>query len=50
MLAECNKNPDFSPVCKDLNGFTLTVLIVLLIVGGFVVTITATSYILLSAV
>lgn len=49
-LAECKTNPNYSPVCNQLDGFTLTVLVVLLIIGGFVITLTATAYILLSAV
>jgi len=49
MLNNCKNDPEYSPVCKQLDGFTLTVLIVLLIVGAFVITITATAYIMLSA-
>ncbi len=46
---QCKANPEFSPICNKFNGFTASMLIILLIVGGFVVTITATAYILLSA-
>ncbi len=49
LLTNCKEDPQFSPACGQLSGFTVTVLVVFLIIGGFVVTITATSYILLSA-
>jgi len=37
------------PICSQLSGFTMSMLIVLLMVGGFVITITATVFILMSA-
>ena len=45
----CKENPGFSPVCNKFSGFTASMLIILLIIGGFVVTITATAYIMLSS-
>lgn len=49
MAARCKENPDFSPVCPQLTGFTLTMIVVLLIVGGLVLTVSATAYVLISA-
>jgi hypothetical protein len=46
---QCEANQSSSPLCSQLGGFSLSMLIVLLIIGGFVITITATAYILLSA-
>ena len=37
------------PMCEHLSGFTMSMIIVLLIVGGFVITISATVFIMLSA-
>ncbi len=45
----CKEDPSFSPVCSKFNGFTASMLMILLIIGGFVITITSTAYILLSA-
>jgi len=45
---KCKEDPSFSPACSQLNSFTLSMLIILLIIGGFVIIITATAYILLS--
>lgn len=47
-LADRCKAGENLAVCKQLNSFTLSMLVILLIVGGFVITITATAYILLS--
>ena len=45
---KCKEDMSYSPACAQLNSFTLSMLIILLIIGGFVVMITATAYILLS--
>jgi len=45
----CKADPNYSTVCDKFSGFTASMLIILLIVGGFVVTITATAYIMLSS-
>jgi D-alanyl-lipoteichoic acid acyltransferase DltB (MBOAT superfamily) len=45
---KCKEDISYSPACSQLNSFTLSMLIILLIIGGFVVMITATAYILLS--
>ena len=47
-LAVRCKNED-SAVCKQMSGFTMGMIIVLLMVGGFVITISATVFIMLSA-
>jgi hypothetical protein len=47
-LADRCKAGENTPVCKQLNSFTLSMIVILLIVGGFVLTITATAYIILS--
>ena len=49
MAAKCRTDPNHSPVCGQLTGFTLTMLIVLLIIGGLVITVSATAYILLQS-
>ena len=45
----CETDPSSSSLCAQLSGFSMSMLIVLLIIGGFVITITATAYILLAA-
>ncbi len=45
---QCKADPSFSPVCTQLTGFSMSMIIVLLIIGGFVLMISATAYILLS--
>jgi hypothetical protein len=47
-LADRCKTEDM-PICKQLSGFTMSMLIVLLMVGGFAITISATAFIMLSA-
>ena len=49
LATNCKADPNFSPVCSRFNGFTASMLIILLIIGGFVVTITGTAYIMLAA-
>jgi uncharacterized membrane protein YhaH (DUF805 family) len=49
MAAKCQSNPDHSPVCGQMTGFSLTMIVVLLIIGGLVITVSATAYILFSA-
>lgn len=49
MSAKCRANPDFSPVCGQMTGFTLTMMVVLLIIGGLVITVSATAYIMFQA-
>lgn len=49
LAAQCKEDPSSSPLCGQLNMFSMSMLIVLLIIGGFVVTITATAYIMISA-
>ncbi len=49
LSVQCKADPSFSELCGQLSGFSLSMLIVLLIIGGFVITITATAYILISA-
>jgi len=46
---QCEADLESSPLCAQLSGFSMSMIIVLLIVGGFVITITATAYIMLSA-
>ena len=43
----CKVEP--KPICQQLSGFTMSMIIVLLIIGGFVITIAATVFIMLSA-
>ncbi len=49
LATNCKNNPAFSPTCSKFNGFTTSMLIILLIIGGFVVTITGTAYIMMSS-
>jgi hypothetical protein len=49
MANKCGQDPNHSPVCKQLTGFSLTMIVVLLIIGGLVIMISATAYIILSA-
>jgi hypothetical protein len=44
----CAKNIELNPLCKQFTSFTQSVLIIVLIIAGFVIIITATAYILLS--
>lgn len=46
---QCETDPSSSPLCTQLGGFSMSMLMVLLIVGGFVITITATAYIMLAS-
>ena len=46
---QCKADQSYSPLCTQLSGFSMSMLVILLIIGGFVITITATAYILLSA-
>ncbi len=46
LAAKCRANPKHSSVCGQMTGFTLTMIIVLLIIGGLVITVSATAYIL----
>lgn len=46
---QCKAGTQPLPICDKMNGFTISMLIVLLIIGGFVMTITGTAYVLLSA-
>ncbi|MEM5879197.1 MAG: hypothetical protein QXU74_01755 [Candidatus Aenigmatarchaeota archaeon] len=49
-LAEkCKTEEPKSFVCEQFSGFTLSMLVVLLIIGGFLFVILTTSYILLSS-
>ena len=49
-LAEkCKTEEPKSFVCQQFSGFTLSMLVVLLIIGGFLFVILTTSYILLSS-
>ena len=45
----CAASPDSSALCKQFTGFTQSLLIIILIIAGFVIIITATAYILLSS-
>jgi len=45
----CAASPGANPLCSQFTGFTQSILIVVLIIAGFVVIITATAYILLSS-
>jgi hypothetical protein len=45
---ECSKG-EHLPVCESLTGFTFPMIVLLLIIGGFVIIISAVFYILLSA-
>lgn len=48
LSTQCKTDPASSPICDKMNGFTLSMLIILLIVGGFVMTISGSAYIMLS--
>lgn len=48
ILAERCKTEE-SPLCNQLSGFTMSMIVILLMVGGFVITISATVFIMLSA-
>ena len=43
----CKTDPQ--PICQQFTGFTHSMIIILLIIGGFVITVTATMYIIMSA-
>jgi len=49
LALQCKTGAQPTPICDKMNGFTISMLIVLLIIGGFVMTITGTAYVLLSA-
>jgi hypothetical protein len=46
---DCAANPTFNILCKQFTGFTQSLLIIILIIAGFVIIITATAFILLSS-
>jgi hypothetical protein len=48
-LAERCKAGENLGLCKQLSGFTFSMVIILLIIGGFVIVISAVVYIMLSA-
>ncbi|MEM5773215.1 MAG: hypothetical protein QXL86_03275 [Candidatus Aenigmatarchaeota archaeon] len=49
-LAEkCKTETPKSFVCEQFSGFTLSMLVILLIIGGFIFMILTTAYILLSS-
>jgi hypothetical protein len=45
----CATDVTANALCKQFTGFTQSILIVVLIIAGFVIVITATAYILLSS-
>ena len=45
----CRMEGGKSLICKQLSGFTLTVIVLLLIIGGFFFVILMTAYILLTS-
>lgn len=45
---KCEIETPIPDICDKLSSFTLTMLVVLLIIGGFIITIFSTAYILLS--
>jgi len=45
----CANGTTTSALCKQFTGFTQSLLIIILIIAGFVIIITATAYILLSS-
>ncbi len=47
-LAEQCKTSAPMPVCSRLNSFTMAMLIILLIIGGFVIIICGAAYVMLS--
>ena len=49
LALQCTTDTTASLICDKMNGFTMSMLIVLLIIGGFVMTITGTAYVMLSA-
>ena len=49
LALDCKTEAQPPAICERLNGFTMSMLIILLIIGGFVMTITGTAYVLLSA-
>ena len=48
-LSEQCKKVEKPAICGQLNSFSMSMLTILLIIGGFVITICATAYILLSS-
>ena len=49
-LAEkCKTEEPKSFICNQLSGFTLSMLVILLIIGGFLFVILTTAYLLLSS-
>lgn len=49
IMSMCDTDPSYSSACGQLNGFTSTVLMLLLTVGGMIITLSVTAYILVSA-
>ncbi len=45
----CKINPSSSVLCPQLSGFTFPVIVILLIIGGFILIISAVGYILLTS-
>jgi len=45
----CAKDPTVNNLCRQFTGFTKSILIIILIIAGFVIIISATAYILLSS-
>ena len=48
-LSEQCKTEEKPAICEHLSSFSMSMLVILLIIGGFVVTVCATAYILLSS-
>jgi len=48
LALDCKAGKQDAPFCDKLNGFTIPTLVVLLIIGGFVMTLTGTAYVMLS--
>lgn len=47
LATSCKTEP--KPICQQFTGFTHSMIVILLIIGGFVITTTATVYIMMSA-
>ncbi|MEM5854004.1 MAG: hypothetical protein QXS37_03105 [Candidatus Aenigmatarchaeota archaeon] len=49
LAEECKTEVLKSPICEQFSGFTLSMLVLLLIISGFIFVILTTAYILLSS-
>ena len=49
IVNQCRIDPTSSVLCPELTGFTLTIITILLVIGGFILIISTVAYILLTA-